>query len=310
MRTLTLQRALVGHAGLAVGYGVVHEQAGLNVLTCVYEVQAVHFSLSAGSGELGGGCHAHQVAAEGHHNVLEACVAAQLSVVCGGVDGVVSPLLDGHDVQLSLVVHHELDVLCEHGGAGVAQNHDGLREGLSLNHDVLGGGLVAGAVDINLNVLGQLGLGGDGHHGCLGEARPGVSRHAILGNTGGADACILTGDGLNLNLLGCGNLRCRCGAGQLLQVQAAQTLQRGEAPILFTAGQRSEVLHVVGGLTLGTGCLQHLLDVVRVGALVVCLGGTVQGVIVGELGGELLALLVHTGDDRGVVTQSFFVGRH
>ena len=40
------------------------------------------------------------------------------------------------------------------------------------------------------------------------------------------------------------------------------------------------------------------------------LGGTVQGVIVGELGGELLALLVHTGDDRGVVTQSFFVGRH
>ena len=148
--------------------------------------------------------------------MLEACVAAQLSVVCGGVDRVVSPLLDGHDVQLSLVVHHELNVLAQDGGAGVADNHDSLREGLSLNHDVLCGSLVTGAGDVNLHVLGQLSLGGDGHHGCFGEAGPCVRCHTVLRDTCGADACILTGDGLNLNLLGCGNLRCRCGAGQLL----------------------------------------------------------------------------------------------
>ena len=192
----------------------------------------------------------------------------------------------------------------------MAQNHNSLREGLSLNHDVLCGCFVAGAGDVDFHVLSQFSFGGDGHHGCFGEAGPCVCCHTVLGDTCGADACILAGDGLNLNLLGCGHLRCRCGAGQLLQVQAAQTLQRGEAPVLFTTGQGCEVLHVVGGLTLCTGCFEYLLDVVRVGALVVCLGGAHQGVIVGELGGELLALLVHAGDDRGVVTQGFFVGRH
>ena len=55
VRTTSLQRA-PGHAGLAVGYGVVHEQAGLNVLDLrLRRVQAVHFSLSAGAVNLVGG---------------------------------------------------------------------------------------------------------------------------------------------------------------------------------------------------------------------------------------------------------------
>ena len=73
--------------------------------------------------------------------------------------GVVVPFLERDDGELRAVLHEDLDVLRDDGGALVVQDHDGLGELLRDNHDVLGGGPVPWPVSRTLTSFG-LDLGG------------------------------------------------------------------------------------------------------------------------------------------------------
>ncbi|MNR57499.1 hypothetical protein D3C85_1782980 [compost metagenome] len=83
MGVAALQCTLVEHVGLAVGHGVVNEQALLKVLAGIGEVEAEHFDLAAGSREAGGRRHADEVAPQADHDMLELRVAAQLGLLRG-----------------------------------------------------------------------------------------------------------------------------------------------------------------------------------------------------------------------------------
>ncbi len=90
---------------------MVDEQALLEVLTGVGEVQAEQFGVAAGAVVLGGRRHAHEIAAERHGEVAQHGIAAEASVMRGDVYGVVGPVLHRDDLQLCAVAEHELDVL-------------------------------------------------------------------------------------------------------------------------------------------------------------------------------------------------------
>src|SRR4051794_3519122 len=85
-RVLALQRALVEHVAAAVGHGVVDPEPVLLVLGLVGEVDAEELRAASGAGVLDVADQADEVAAEGHHDLLEGGVPADDGVVLAAVD--------------------------------------------------------------------------------------------------------------------------------------------------------------------------------------------------------------------------------
>jgi hypothetical protein len=77
----TLQRALVEDPRLAVGHGVINEQALLQVLPGIGEVETEHLDVGARCGEAGGRRDTHEVAAKADHDVLELGIAADFRLL-------------------------------------------------------------------------------------------------------------------------------------------------------------------------------------------------------------------------------------
>ena len=260
VRVLALQGTLVGDAREALGLGVVHEDAVLEVLAAVHEVDAQHVQLGARAAEVRVGAQAHEVAAEGDDDVGELGVAAQGQSLVGGVQGGVIPLLQRHDGQVGAVASLDLDGLVEGGlsRARVRQDDGGLGEGGRTDHDVLGAGaLNLGDVDAHGCI--QLDLGGDLDDRGLLEAVPGDDCGAVAGSQDGAQALVVAGNGLDGDRGGCLD-----GDGSVARVvvggleQALDATHRGEAPVLFATAGNRDVGQVEGGRTVrarGVGLL-------------------------------------------------------
>src|SRR3954454_17607687 len=86
VRVLALQRALVEHVAAAVGDRVVDPEPVLLVLGLVGEVDAEQVRAASGAGVLDVADQADEVAAEGHHDLLEGGVPADDGVVLAAVD--------------------------------------------------------------------------------------------------------------------------------------------------------------------------------------------------------------------------------
>jgi hypothetical protein len=83
----------------AVRLRVVDQQAGLEVLAVVGEVQAEQFGVTAGRVEAHGGRHPHHVAAQCYGHVAQHGVLTQPGVLCAHLHGVVGPV--GHPTTVS-----------------------------------------------------------------------------------------------------------------------------------------------------------------------------------------------------------------
>ncbi len=90
---------------------MIHEQPVFEVLAGVREVQPEHLGVAT-RGVVGDGSHyADQVTTERQGGVLDGRVAADQDVVVRQVNGVVGPVLLGHERQVRAVADHDLDVL-------------------------------------------------------------------------------------------------------------------------------------------------------------------------------------------------------
>ena len=106
------------------GAAVVDEQAVLEVLTGIREVDAEALERAAGAGVGGVGVEPHDAAADGDGDVPHGGVAPDDQVVLGEVVGVVVPLLHGDQGDLRAVAGDDGDDLAVLRGAGVLE-HDG-----------------------------------------------------------------------------------------------------------------------------------------------------------------------------------------
>lgn len=175
-----------------------------------------------------------------------------------GVHGVVIPVLDADNRQVGTVLNEDFDVLAQHGGAAVIQDNNASGELLGNDDDVRGCGSIALTGESQggdvVCVASELCRQGD--NGGFTEVFPCGRSHTVFRDACGTDACVLAPHGLNRDAVGRRNLNQRCRTVELYAldaytVQAAQTLQRGEAPFFFTAGNGREVGKVVGGQAAG-----------------------------------------------------------
>ena len=111
VRGVALQRALVLDVGAAVRRPVVDEEAVLEVLPGIGEVDAQALERAAGAGVAGVGVEPDDAAADRHGDVPHRGVAADDQVVLGEVVGVVVPLLHGDEGDLRAVAGDDRDDL-------------------------------------------------------------------------------------------------------------------------------------------------------------------------------------------------------
>ena len=235
---LALERAFVLDVALGARCRVVDEQAVLDVLALVGEVDAEHLDAAAGADVVGRGAGAYDVTAERDGDVAQRGVTADPGVLGDDVDAVVVPVLDRHERQLRAVLEDDLDVLGPGGGSVVVDDDDGLGELTSAYEEVPCGGLLESpAVQADRGRLGDLGVGRDRHleHGL--RRVPGASRHAVdrdvardatsrVGSRHRHGAHALSSVDLDLEVV-------TVERGVL--VQATETLERGEPPDLLHA---------------------------------------------------------------------------
>ena len=235
---LALQRALVVDVAPRVRRRVVDEQAVLHVLAGVGEVDAEHLDAAAGTDVVGRGAGAHDVAAEGHGDVLECGVAADPGVLVDDVHSVVGPVLNGDEGELGAVLEHDLDVLGPGGRAGVVDDHDGLAERARADEEVARrGGLEAAALEPHRGGLVDDRVLRDRDLEDRRRGLPGASRHAVDGHVArGSASGVGDRDG------GGGDARSGVGLdGEVVTrqravfVQPAESLERREPPDLLQA---------------------------------------------------------------------------
>ncbi len=263
--TLALQRTLVAHVALGLRRGVVHEEAVLDVLAGVGEVEAEHLDLTTRSGVLGGRVVAYDAAPEGHVDVLEAGVASDPSMAVSDVDGVVGPVVDADHGQVGAVTDDDLDVVGQGRRADEAQ-HDGRPAVGSGGDDGVSrrGVLDVGARERDEHRAVELGLGRDRH---------GVAARGLVPDTGcdavGRDEAArpeqravgrerLEGDRRGRVVLRTDGRAVEGGVA----VEAAQPLERREAPDLLTTGRHRVGVDVERPVRVQVGL--HALDLERV----------------------------------------------
>ena len=253
-RLLALQRALVDHVALGARRVVVDEEAVLEVLAGVGEVQTEQLGLAAGTGVVHVGAGPHDRAAEGDRDVAVARVAAHHGLVGADVHGVVVPVLQGDDGQVGAVTDDDLDVAGVHARAAVVQDVGGTRVRAGLDHGVAVGAGAGGAGDPMADRLDELGVGGDLHvhgvAGVLGGQRRGAvvgdERHAARGlpRRERADDVRRVADGLHGQAVGV--------TGGVVE-RAGEPLERREAPDLLAAGGHRVVVEVEGAHRVQVG---------------------------------------------------------
>jgi hypothetical protein len=118
---------------------MVHEQAVLQVLAGVREVQAEQFRVPAGAGVADRGGQPDHPAAQADHGVLERRVPPHPRLVMRQVDRVSRPVLDADHGQRSPIPDHELDIVGvrrrprmvenDHGSRVPSHFHEGVPEG-------------------------------------------------------------------------------------------------------------------------------------------------------------------------------------
>ena len=139
---LALQRTPVLDVAARLGGCVVDEQPVLEVLAGIGEVDAVQVDVAAGPPVVGRGAGADDVAAQGHGNVLEVGVAADLRVLGDDVHRVIGPVLNRDEGQLGAVVEDDFDVLGPGRRSVVVDDDDGLAERAGPDEQVAGGGVL------------------------------------------------------------------------------------------------------------------------------------------------------------------------
>ncbi len=248
---LALERALVLDVALGARRRVVDEQAVLDVLTGIGEVDAEHLDAAAGAEVVRRGAGAHDVAAERDRDVAELGVTADPGVLRDDVDAVVVPVLDRHEGQLGAVLEDDLDVLGPRGRAVVVDDDDGLGELAGAYEQVPCSRLLeALAVQPDRGGLVDHRVGRDRHLEDRLGGFPGAGRHAVDGHVA-RDAA---------SGVGCGHGDCGDAFSSVdldlevvavergVLVEAAEALERGESPDLLEARRDRVVLDVEGPL--------------------------------------------------------------
>ncbi|MPM62332.1 hypothetical protein SDC9_109198 [bioreactor metagenome] len=247
MGVLALQRPAVVHPGDRLGGGVVDQQAVLEVLAGVGEVDAVLVQLAAHPGVVGGLGEPDQVAAEGGGDGPHRGVPADLHRGLPRVHGVLVPQLQLHEVDRGAladqdghvrVVRRRAEMLQGDGRRGVVADRD---------DDVLvddGVGALSGEGEDDR--LGRLGLRRDvDPDGTVGvrrrEDREPVHRGATAQGPG-----LRTADPGEGDPLGQAGLPAQPVAGGTGFQQAPQPLQRREPPDLLAPPGDGEVSDVPG----------------------------------------------------------------
>mgnify|MGYP000329133423 CR=1 FL=1 len=93
VRALAVKRALVDHAGLAVGVVVYHHRAVFDVLAGVHEVDAEHVEVALFAAEVLIHADTDHVAAECDDGVAQGCALADVDALVADVLGALLPLL-------------------------------------------------------------------------------------------------------------------------------------------------------------------------------------------------------------------------
>ena len=122
VRVVALQGAPVGDVAAAVRHRVVDQQAVLQVLAGVGEVEPVQLGLAAPAGVVDAGVLPDQVAAERHLDVGHLGVAAQPEPDVLGLHRVGGPVGHRDQGQPGAVADEHLDVVGQRGRAGVLQH--------------------------------------------------------------------------------------------------------------------------------------------------------------------------------------------
>ncbi len=241
---LALQGALVGDVAVGLRGVVVDEQAVLDVLAGVDEVQPEQLGVASRAGVVERRSGPDEVAAEGDHDVLHRGVAPDPDVVVREVDGVVCPLLQRDEGEVGAVVDDDLDVVDERGRPLVLEHDHARAVRVRRDDDVPCGGLLgrqAPQPDDGGLRCGDLAGHGDGQH--LVGLGPGPGADPVVRDiTGRAAQGVVGLAGLDPHLrVGVDAdlvvVTVECG----VDVQPAQPDHRGEPP-----GLLAPVRHLVG----------------------------------------------------------------